>query len=180
MADENAWPIETGTYFFQNGQYHIKNNSPGVVTAFYNSGNNLFANFRLTITTSEVHGTQDSADFYGVIFRSSAGQDSYYFFEIDTCCGTGLYELLYYNGQTKQKAGWSTVEDGSLTSSLSKSNTITVMAKGSSFAFLVNGKSVGKTITDHTGDAFLSGEIGLGVEEQNTEIAFSRLYIQKL
>ena len=179
LADENAWPIETGTYFFQDGQYHIKNNSPGVVTAFYNSGNNLFANFRLTITTSEVHGTQDSADFYGIIFRSSTRQNSYYFFEIDTCCGTGLYAFSYYNGLSKQKAGWNPVEDGTLTSPLGKSNTITVIAKGSSFAFLVNGKSVGKPITDHTGDAFLSGEIGLGVEEQNTEVAFSHLLIGK-
>ena len=124
--------------------------------------------------------TQDSADFYGIIFRSSTGQNSYYFFEINTCCGSGLYELLYYNGQSKQKAGWSTIEDGTLPSPLGKSNTVTVIAKGSSFAFLVNGKSVGKPITDHTGDAFLTGEIGLGVEEQNTEVAFSQLYIQRL
>jgi serine/threonine protein kinase len=180
LAVSDAWPIETGTYFFQNRQYHIKNTSPEIATAFYDSGNNLFGNFRLTITTSEVHGTQDSADFYGIIFRSSTGQNSYYFFEIDTCCGTGLYELLYYNGQSKQKAGWYTVEYGSLSSPLSKANTITVMAKGSLFKFLVNGKSVGKPITDHTGDAFLSGEIGLGVEEQNSEVAFSQLSIQKL
>ena len=180
LAESDAWPIEAGTYFFQNGQYHIKNTSPEIATAFYDEGNNLFSNFRLTITTSEVRGTQDSADFYGVIFRSSTGQNSYYFFEIDTCCGTGLYELLYYNGQSKQKAGWYTVEYGSLSSPLNKANTITVIAKGSLFEFLVNGKSVGKPISDHTGDAFLSGEIGLGVEEQNTEVAFSQLYIQRL
>jgi serine/threonine protein kinase len=186
LSDNNAWPIEKEIYFFMNGQYHINNKykSPdGFATAFYNSVNNRFANFRLTITTTEVHGSFDSADYYGIIFRSSIKQDSYYFFEIDTCCGTGLYELLYYNGQSKSKAVWKTMEDGSLTtpsSNLSKTNVITIVAKGSSFEFSVNGKRVGKPITDHSGDAFLSGEIGLGVEEQNTEVAFSQLHIVRL
>jgi len=183
LADSNAWLIEKDSYFFLNGHYHIKNKSPDVATAFYNSGNNLFANFRLTIQITEVHGLLDSADFYGIIFRSSTKQNSYYFFEIDTCCGTGLYELLYYSGQSKQKTEWNTVADGPLVSpptSLNPTNVITIIAKGSSFEFFVNGKSVGKPITDHSGDAFLSGEIGLGVEEQNTEIAFSKLHIDRI
>jgi hypothetical protein len=183
LADSNAWLIEKDSYFFLNGHYHIKNKSPDVATAFYNSGNNQFANFRLTIQITELHGLFDSADFYGIIFRSSTNQNRYYFFEIDTCCGSGLYELLYYNGQSKQKTEWNTVEDGPLVSpptSLKPTNIITIIAKGSSFEFFVNGKSVGKPITDHSGDAFLSGEIGLGVEEQNTEIAFSQLHIDRL
>ena len=183
LADSSAWLNEKDSYFFLNGQYHIKNKSPDVATAFYNSGNNLFANFRLSIHMTEVHGLFDSADFYGIIFRSSTNQNNYYFFEIDTCCGTGLYELLYYNGQSKQKTEWNTIADGPLVSpptSLNPTNVITIIAKGSSFEFFVNGKSVGKPITDHSGNAFLSGEIGLGVEEQNTEIAFSQLYIERL
>jgi serine/threonine protein kinase len=183
LSDSNAWPIEKELYFFKHGEYHINNTSPNVVTAFYNSENNLFANFRLTITTTEVHGSFDSADFYGIIFRSSTLQNSYYFFEIDTCCGTGLYELLYYNGQSKPKAEWKTMEVGSLSSpssNLSKTNVITIVAKGSAFEFFVNGKRVGKPIIDHSGDASLSGEIGLGVEERNTEVAFSQLQIVRL
>jgi eukaryotic-like serine/threonine-protein kinase len=183
LSDSNAWPIENEIYFFMNGQYHIKNKSPDVVTAFYNSDNNPFTNFRLTITTTEVHGSFDSADFYGIIFRSSKNQNSYYFFEIDTCCGTGQYALLYYNGQSKQNAGWKPMENGSLTSpssNLSKTNVITIVAKDSSFEFLVNGKRVGKPVTDHSGDAFHSVEIGLGVEEHNTEVAFSQLHIDRL
>jgi serine/threonine protein kinase len=183
LANSSAWLIEKDSYFFLNGQYHIKNKSPDVATAFYNSGNNLFANFRLTIKITEVHGLLDSADFYGIIFRSSTNQNSYYFFEIDTCCGNGLFELLYFNGQSKQKTGWNTVEDGPLVSpltNLSPTNIITIVAKDSSFEFFVNGKRIGKTITDHSGDAFLSGEIGLGVEEQNTEVAFSQLLIERL
>ena len=183
LSENNAWLIEKEIYFFMNGEYHIKNKSRDVATAFYNSENNQFANFRLTIRTTEVHGSFDSADFYGIIFRSSKSQNSYYFFEIDTCCGTGQYALLYYNGQSKQKAGWKTMEVGALTSpssTLSKTNVITIVAKGSSFEFSVNGKRVGKPFTDHSGDALLSGEIGLGVEEQNTEVAFSQLHIDRL
>jgi len=181
LADSDAWPVDNVNYFFKHGQYHIKNKSPNVATAFYNSGNNLFANFRLTITTTEVHGSFDSADFYGIIFRSSTNQNSYYFFEIDTCCSGGLFELLYYNGQSKQKVGWKSLENSPLASSnLSQTNVITIVAKGNSFQFYVNGKSVGKPITDHSGGALLSGELGLGVEEQNTEVAFSQLQIDKL
>jgi eukaryotic-like serine/threonine-protein kinase len=181
LADSDAWVTEQGRFFFLNRQYHIKNNSPDVATAFYNSENNLFGNFRLTITTTEVHGLLNSADFYGIIFRSSKSQNSYYFFEIDTCCNGGLYAFLYYNGQSKQKAGWDTLSYGSLASpNLSQTNVITIVAKGNLFQFFVNGKSVGRPITDHTGDAFLSGEIGLGVEEPDTEVAFSQLHIDRL
>jgi serine/threonine protein kinase len=186
LADSDAWPVDNNIYSFKNGKYHIKNKLPAVATAFYIGENDLFANFRLTITITELRGNQDSADFYGIIFRSSKGQNRYYFFEIDTCCHAGQYALQYYNGQSKGKAGgnpWNTLEDGPLASSsfnLSQTNVITIVAKGSSFQFFINGKSVGKPITDHSGDAFLSGLIGLGVEEKNTEVAFSQLYIDKL
>jgi len=180
LKDSDAWPVDNVIYFFQNGQYHIKNKSPDVATAFYSSENNQFANFSLTITTTEVHGTFDSGDFYGIIFRSSTNQNNYYFFEIDTCCSAGQYAFLYYHGQPKQTAGWERLEDGPLappSSNLSQTNVIRVVAKGNSFKFFVNGIPVGKTITDHSGGALLSGEIGLGVEEQNTEVAFSQLHI---
>ena len=182
LKDSNAWLVENGLYFFKNGQYHINNKSSDVATSFYNSENNLFSNFSLTITTTEVHGSLDSADFYGIIFRSSIDQNSYYFFEIDTCCSTGLYAFLYYDGQFAKKAVWKTLEDGLLapsSSNLSQTNVIRVVAKGNSFNFYVDGKSVGKTIIDHSSGAILSGEIGLGVEEQNTEVAFSQLHIDR-
>src|SRR6266480_4549252 len=184
LAVSNAWPVDNVIYFFENKQYHIKNKSPDVATAFYNSENNLFANFSLTITTTELYGSLDSADFYGIIFRSSTDQNSYYFFEIDTCCSSGLYAFSYYDGQSNHKAApWEQLEYGQLappSSKLSQTNVIKVVAKGNSFDFYVNGKRVGKTITDHSGSAILSGEIGLGVEEQNTEVAFSQLRIDKL
>jgi len=185
LANSDAWIAGSEMYFFKNGQYFIKNTSADVATSFYNSENNLFSNFSLSVTTSELSGTFDSADFYGIIFRSATSQNSYYFFEIDTCCNGGLYALLYYNGQSRQKSGWTTLADGTIdtsaSSTLSHTNTITVVAKGSTFEFFVNGKSVGKPLTDHSGDASLSGgEIGLGVEEPNTEVAFSHLYIKRL
>jgi len=180
--NNNEWPIANGIYFFQQGQYHVKNKLPhGIATVFYNSENNQFADFRLRVTATEVRGSHDSADYYGIIFRSSTKQNSYYLFEIETCCG-GQFEFLHYNGQAKKKDAWDTLENGSLTplfSNLSQTNVITVVAKGDSFEFFINDKRIGKPVTDPSGDAFLSGEIGLGVEEQNTEVAFSHLYIGK-
>ncbi len=178
LKDSDAWPVDNVIYYYKYGQYHINNKSPDIATAFYSSANNIFANFSLTITTTEVHGSFDSGDFYGIIFRSSTNQNNYYFFEIDTCCNGGLYEFYYYDGQSKQKPVWNPLENGFLASSnLSQTNVIKVVAKGNSFNFYLNGKPIGKTITDHSNGALLSGELGLAVEERNTEVAFSQLHI---
>jgi serine/threonine protein kinase len=187
LADENSWPNgpENSPYFFKKGLYHINNKSSlTIATAFYNSKNNQFANFRLTVTASEVHGSFDSADYYGIIFRSSTDQNSYYLFEIATSFG-GQYEFLHYNGQSKKNI-WNTLDNGTLngtltppSSNLSQTNVITVVAKDNLFKFYINNKHVGNPVADHSGDGFLSGEIGLGVEEQNTEVAFSHLYITR-
>jgi eukaryotic-like serine/threonine-protein kinase len=181
LADKQSkWP-QSPTYFFQNKQYHIKNKSlTSIATAFYGTGSDQFTNFSLTVTASEIHGSQDGGDFYGIIFRSSADQAHYYLFEI-TAWDRGQYEFLQYDGQAKQK-NWNTIESGTLSSlspNLGQLNLITVVANGNSFNFLVNNKPVGKPVIDNSGNAFTSGEIGLCVEEQNTEVVFSHLHIKK-
>ncbi len=182
LADKQSeWPLSP-TYFFdrQNQQYHIQNTSPlSIATAFYGTGTNQlikFANFSLTVTVSEIHGSQDNGDFYGIIFRSSADQAHYYLFGITASEG-GQYEF-----QVK-KENWNKLASSTLSSLLPKigqSNVIKVVAKDNSFNFFVNNNPVGKPITDNSGNAFTSGEIGLCVEEQNSEVVFSHLHIDKL
>ncbi len=187
LANNSEWPAgpKGSAFYFQNGQYHIKNIFPlNIATAFYGIESNQFpqfANFRLTVTVSEIHGSQKGGDFYGIIFRSSADQAHYYLFGITAWDG-GQYEFLQYDGQAKKK-NWNTLESGTLSSllpNLGQLNVITVEAKGNTFNFYVNNKPVGKPVIDNSGNAFTSGEIGLCVEEQNTEVVFSHLHIDKL
>jgi len=185
LADINAWPVESigSTYFIQDGQYHIKNNPPlTFATAFYSSDSESkqLSNFSLTVTVSEIHAMQNGGDYYGIILRSSGDQQHYYLFEVSSSFG-GQYEFLRYDGPTKKK--WDTLADGHLTSlytNFGHTNIIAVVAKSNTFTFSVNMKQLGKPIIDTSNQPLNSGDIGLSVEGQNTEVAFSHLLINKL
>lgn len=176
--EKDEWPISS-TYFFLHNQYHIKNTSAQqVAMAFYSFGRYEFSNSRLTVTTSEVRGSQDDADYYGVVFRSSTDQSHYYLFEIATWMG-GQYDFYRYDVQRDGKDPWHHLAFGPVPN-FKRSNVLTVVAKGKTFNLYVNQKALGNPIIDTMQPALISGEIGLSVEEQNTEVAFSQLHIDKL
>lgn len=174
LADSSNWPSDTDhTFFFSGQQYYIQNTSARFVAlALY--ADHSYHNFQLTVTMSEIKGPRNGADFYGIVFRSSAVQTSYYLFEM-VAWGGGQYQFLRYNGHYTNLAGGPAP---SLITGIGKSNTVTIQAKGNTFNFLINGKSVGSPITDNSSHALTSGEIGLYVEEQGTEVAFSHLYVK--
>lgn len=175
LADnQQAWPASS-TFFFVHGQYHIQNKSSrNVALALY--ANHSFADLRLTVTMSEVHGLHDAADYYGVVLRSANDQSHYYLFEVSAWNG-GQYAFLRYNGQYQTLAVGSAP---SLLTRIRQSNAITVEAAGNTFTFFVNGRAVGTPVTDSSSSALSSGEIGLYVEEQDAEVAFSHLRIDLL
>ncbi len=129
LANIEDWPTG-GTFFFSGEQYHIQNNFPhNVALALY--ANHQYSNFRLVVTTSEIHGSGDGADYYGVAFRGSADQSRYYLFEVTAWAG-GQYQFWRYDGDDH----WNILAIGtapSLVTALGKSNTITLVAKGISF-----------------------------------------------
>jgi len=175
LADnQQAWPVSS-TFFFVHGQYHIQNKSSrNVALALY--AERSFVNLRLTVTMLQVHGLRDASDYYGVVLRSATDQSQYYLFEISAWNG-GQYAFLRYNGQ------YQTLAVGLVPSLLTRdgqSNAITVEAMGNTFTFFVNGRAVGTPITDSSNSALTSGEIGLYVEEQDAEVAFSHLRIDLL
>jgi serine/threonine protein kinase len=177
LADEqSAWTLGP-TYFFQNGQYHILNKSPArIAMAFYDLGISSFSDFRLTVTTSEIRGAHNGGDYYGIILRSTSDQFHYYLFEIASWNG-GQYVFWRHDKQ------WHEIQDGNLSGLLpnfGQRNVITTQVKGNSFTFFVNQKRVGTTMTDPSTQPMNTGYIGLSVEGQNTEVAFSHLHIQKL
>jgi serine/threonine protein kinase len=176
FAHNNDWPVG-GAFSFSGLQYDINNISPRYAAlALY--ANHQYDNFRLTITAAEEHGSVDGADYYGVVFRAAADQSYYYLFEV-SAWGGGQYQFLRYDGN----GHWKTLAGGNIASfyaNKGESNTITIEATNSMFHFLVDNNPIGAAITDPSTTAPLSGEIGLYVEEEGTEIAFSHLYITSL
>ena len=59
-------------------------------------------------------------------------------------------------------------------------NVITIDVKNKTFTFFVNNNQLGKPVTDTSNQPLSSGAIGLSVEGENTEVAFSQLNIDKL
>ncbi len=173
LSNSNDWPTG-GAFFFTAQRYHIQNKSAhDVALAFY--VNHQYNNFHLTVTMSEIQGSSDGADYYGIAFRGTPDQSHYYLFEV-VAWGGGQYQFLRYDGD----AHWTTLAGGPtslLLSKIGKSNTITVVAIGHTFSFLINGKPVGHAVTDSSPAALTTGEVGFSVEEQGTEIVFSHLYV---
>ena len=177
LANSDDWPTG-GAFFFAGEQYHIQNRSAhNIALALY--ADHTYVNFRLSVTMTELHGSNDGADYYGVTFRGAADQSHYYLFEIASW-GGGQYQCLRYdgNGVWKMLAGGSTP---ALVNALSKPNTIMVNAKGNTFSFWINNVPILQTIKDsYSSTSQPAGEIGFSVEEQGTEVAFSHLYIKSL
>jgi serine/threonine protein kinase len=175
LADEQAdWP-QGQTYFFKDGQYHIQNtSSKWIATEFYES--HQFTNFSLTVTTSELSGSHNYGDYYGIAFRSSPDQLRYYLFEINPW--DDQYEFLRFDGQSiYTPLGSGDVK--SLLPNFGQNNIIAVVVKDNTFSFSLNNSPVG-TFTDRTKAALPTGNIGLSVDGQGTEVAFSHLQIHSL
>ena len=176
LADAGAWQEEPN-FFFKDVQYHILSKPPADFSmALYDFGNTQFTNFSITVTTSEIRGVHNNGDYYGIVLRSSTNLKHYYLFEITPSEG-GLYEfwrsdtpqypLIYGNAR-------------SILSNFKQKNIIRIEVKGNTFTFFVNQIQLGKPLTDTSNQPIRSGAIGLSVEGENTEVAFSHLYIQKL
>src|SRR6266480_6392022 len=129
LADRRAWPVEPvgSTYFFQDGQYHIKNiPHQSFNIALYDFGIAQFTNFRLKVTASELNGLLNYGDYYGIVLRATLSANSnlqqYYLFEI-TPSGGGQFNFWRFNGPTLKLLKSDTVP--SLLPNFGQSNVIT-------------------------------------------------------
>ncbi len=173
LSQTGMWPTG-GTFTFSHQKYYIVNKS-AQSTAVAPYEDHVYTNFRLTVTASEISHSTNSIDFYGVVFRATEEQSRYYLFDISPT--TGQYDFYrYYN------ENYSPISFGSIPSvnGFGKDNTITVVAINDTFTFFVNNQQIGKVFKDTSASAFTSGEIGLSVEDQNEEVAFSKLYVTKI
>ena len=172
-GNQGAWPTSS-TYFFSHCSYHIQNTSENYAAiALYYNGAYQLSNFKLTVTTSEITG---GPDYYGIVFRAAPDESRYYLFEI-SASGGGQYEFLRLD-----RNGYSYLQDDPapmLKTAIGQNNSITVVARGKTFTFFINDTQIGP-FTDTSASALMSGGVGLYVENNNEEVAFSGLKISKL
>ena len=177
LMNYDAWPTSS-TFFYdtQHQNYHVLNDSAKDVALALYSGH-LFSDFRLSVTMDEVQAQHSGANYYGVVFRCSADQARYYLFEIGTTAGAQYDFLLRYDGQ------WKSLADGYPSAPIhgnGQSNTVTIEAHSNTFTFQINGRQVGAPVTVAAKPPMTAGQVGLYVEDQGAEVAFSHLYIQAL
>ncbi len=174
LTNDTDWPLSS-TFFYdkQHRYYHVVNKSEQTVAlALYNE--HQYSNFHLSVTMMLVHGEHSISDYYGVVFRASPDQSKYYLFEVLSSV-TGEYVFLRFDGGRYQP-----IASGTLNSLLvgpGKNNTLTIEANDNAFTFAVNKKNVGTSIRDTSSAKLTAGEVGLYVEDQDAEVAFSHLYI---
>ncbi|GHO45322.1 serine/threonine protein kinase [Ktedonospora formicarum] len=183
FAERTQWPLSQSFFFDTTGaQYHIVNTSPQEVPLISLYQRRNFDDFRLDISMQEVRNSapNDGGDFYGVILRSDAAQSHYYLFEVLTS-DIGQYIFLRYDSTASQK--WTSLASGlapMLRTGMGNENKLRIDAQGNSFSIAINGHSLGDPIKDQSSDAATapkSGQIGLYVEEQGMEVAFSHLQV---
>ncbi|QBD81907.1 DUF1080 domain-containing protein [Ktedonosporobacter rubrisoli] len=171
LSERDDWPSSATFYYDEQQKYHILNKSArNVAQALY--GDHNFGDFSLHVDMEEIHTSIGHADYYGVLLRAAADQSRYYIFEIDTTHG-GQYAFVRFDGQSD------TLATGTISSLAppGKSNNLVVNVQGNNFIFYVNGKQVGQA-TDKSATPFTRGQVGLYVEDEGAEVAFSRFYVK--
>jgi len=182
LLDHNDWPTSPTLFFDQQEQrYHIFNKSPQNAPLISLFQGNTYSNFQLSVTMEEMRGPNNNC-YYGVVFRSASDQSKYYLFEILTSGidQYGKYAFWRFDGDWTENSLISSGDAPALLTDPGKSNTLTVKAQGDHFSFIINQKALGRTVTDSSKSALKLGQIGLYVETQGSEIAFSHLYVKSL
>lgn len=129
-----------------------------------------FDDFVLTVDITP--GNSDEYYAYGVTFRQNDNLDSY----VVELGNDGTFGVFRFDDED-----WTTLQDWSVSEAIlpGETNTLTVIAKGSRLAFLVNGEP----LTDLQDDVLLSGTIGLVIEVfqegKRATVEFDNLVIRK-
>jgi eukaryotic-like serine/threonine-protein kinase len=173
------------SYAFQNGAYHVKvaNDQNEAAVALLPNPSGL-DNFVYTVSLNEVDGLDNSTDAakvnaFGLVFRFTNGTNlSYYAFLIDPNSAKPTYEFqkydkLHENNNDARTSLWSGSIGSEYHLNHGTNNIIKITANGTHFNFNVNGKDVGSK----DDNSFGSGQVGMIVNLNGTEIAFSNLLL---
>lgn len=172
---------------FINGAYRMHNYGDAYFGAsvLYGSGQKLTANFNYTLTTQAIaYNKGADNNYYGMVIRYNQvdrsgrkdphvtfyalriydlKQPKYQFVKVDSDKDNDqMFKVLFEKNTGKEFHG------------VSKTNTITISAKGGVYTFLINGTTIGKV-----GDGeYTAGGVGMGVAGNGTDIAFTNLLLR--
>ena len=175
----------TRAYVFKKDGYHITNlGKEGVAVVVQYTLPNQAMSYQLTM--QEFKGDDTSpVNSFGMIFRynqTAKGVSTFYSFEVVNTPGdNGKY--WFYKYDSSKANPWTPLWSQNFGGEFheghapNSTNTFKILENGSTFSFLVNGKMVGKPITDKS---YLSGYVGMLVNLQGTEVAFSNLVIDPI
>lgn len=172
-------------YTFKDGAYHITDRgSSGRATVL--QGRAFAAPLGYTLTMEEITGDDTStSNSFGMIFRFSQQTKNgktvttFYSFEVANVKG-GEYQFWKYD-DSQSNSPWTQIWHQPFGSEFHQGhgpqsvNTVKVFANGKNFTFTVNGKLI-KTVQD---SALASGTIGMIVNYNGTEVAFTNLLLTR-
>jgi hypothetical protein len=182
------FPVSTsGTkiYVFEGGAYHMTNlGNSGIAVVLQETLPTGPIGY--TLTMEEIKGDDTSTDnSFGMILRYSQKTtgnqtiNTFYSFEVFNYNG-GQYRFYKYdNSKGSSVNPWTQIWSQAFGHEFHQGhgpggiNTFRVFASGNSFAFTINGKTVG-SVKD---GSFVSGTVGMLVNLKGTEVAFSKMLI---
>lgn len=173
-------------YAFKNGAYHITDRGDnGRATVLQASP--VAGPLGYTLTMEQVQGQTSDTNSFGMLFRfgqkTQGGKTitTFYSFEVVNNKG-GQYQFWLYNdGDAKATSPWKKIWSQPFGNEFHQglgdnaTNTIKIFMDGNKFSFTVNGKMV-KTVQDGT---LQSGQVGMIVNQNGTEVAFKNLLLTR-
>jgi serine/threonine protein kinase len=180
------WPLANSgplQYKFENGAYHVIVNDDNNSALPLLPGETFSGPMAYTITMQEVKGNDASPyNWFGIVLRYSEHQQNgktvktFYCFDYEPA--DGIYQFRMYNsGFSADASAWSDIwhmhKGREYRSGHGAQNTIKVFSNGSDFTFFVNGKRVGEA----RDNSLSSGQVGMVVNQQGAEVAYSDLIL---
>jgi serine/threonine protein kinase/flagellar basal body-associated protein FliL len=173
-------------YAFKDGAYHITDKGDnGRATVL--QADPVTGPLGYTLTMEQVNGTASDTNSFGMLFRFSQKTQggktvtTFYSFEVVNTKG-GSYQFWAYNdGDAKAASPWKKLWSQPFGAEFHQgqganaTNTFKVFMNGNNFTFTVNGKMV-KTTQDNM---LKSGQVGMIVNQNGTEVAFKNLLLTR-
>jgi len=172
-------------YAFKNGAYHITDHGDtGAAVAL--PARTFDDPLAYTLTFQEIKGDDNNTkNTFGMIFRfnqdTKGGKKvtTFYSFEVVNVKG-GEYQFWRYDDSNKDNA-WTRINNetmplGNEYHQGKAANTIRIFMQGNKFTVTVNGKALAKTFQDN---ALKTGTVGMIVNNDGTEVAFSNLLLTR-
>ena len=188
-ANSHNWHVATSgpqQYVFKDNAYHITNNDTKALALALLPDETVSGSYVYSLTMEALSGDESSiTNQFGLVFNFSVSQrdgktyKAFYIFEVANTKG-GNYQLLKYDDSGDPANGpWTTLWSAPYGSEFHfghgphSVNTFKVAVNAGKFTLIVNNKVVGNT----QDSSLKSGLVGMLVNLDKTEVAFSKLLL---